>query len=186
MNNLVWNLTWISQMSGKRDFADEWQENAVVSVCSSCIVFVVIDVRPKEVGIPTQAYVSLDEVDEDHTAVKRFQHVPCVIGMVDFSRRLFLCFQVLWRQKRLELSIYFAILRIQPFQHYLHALTTKFCHSRCISVSLALSDIDHKGLITRLTEMHQYIVQVVEKKLPVNHVVCLHYCPCQCQQDMTF
>lgn len=41
-----------------------------------------IDVRPKEVGIPTQAYVSLDEV-EDHKAVKRFQHVPCVIGALE-------------------------------------------------------------------------------------------------------
>lgn len=43
-------------------------------------VLVVIDVHMHEVGIPTKAYVSVEEVLEDGTNSRRFQHIPSIIG----------------------------------------------------------------------------------------------------------
>ena len=48
--------------------------------CSSP-VFVIIDVRPHVEGIPTTAYMSMEEVESDAEEIKRtFKHIPSSIG----------------------------------------------------------------------------------------------------------
>lgn len=40
-------------------------------------VLVIIDARPKELGLPTEAYIAVEEVHEDGTLTKKtFEHVP--------------------------------------------------------------------------------------------------------------
>ena len=46
-------------------------------------VFVIIDVRPDVDGIPTQAYVSEEEVHEGKETLRTFRHVPSAVGAYD-------------------------------------------------------------------------------------------------------
>lgn len=44
-------------------------------------VLVIIDAKPKDLGLPTEAYISVEEVHEDGTPTsKTFEHVPSEIG----------------------------------------------------------------------------------------------------------
>jgi 26S proteasome regulatory subunit N8 len=43
-------------------------------------VLVIIDVRPGIEGIPTTAYIAVDEVQGDGKEIQRvFKHIPCLI-----------------------------------------------------------------------------------------------------------
>ncbi len=43
-------------------------------------MFVIIDVRPDIVGIPTTAYQAIEEVERDGRAIQKvFQHISCTI-----------------------------------------------------------------------------------------------------------
>jgi 26S proteasome regulatory subunit N8 len=47
-------------------------------------VFVIVDVQPKELGVPTKAYVTVEEVSEDgKETTLRFQHIPSEIGALE-------------------------------------------------------------------------------------------------------
>eukprot|EP01129_Flabellula_baltica_P011915 TRINITY_DN52_c0_g1_i1.p1 TRINITY_DN52_c0_g1~~TRINITY_DN52_c0_g1_i1.p1 ORF type:complete len:315 (+),score=69.85 TRINITY_DN52_c0_g1_i1:52-996(+) len=47
-------------------------------------VFVIVDVEPQEVGIPTKSYIAVQEVTEDEKKTEyRFQHIPSVIGALE-------------------------------------------------------------------------------------------------------
>lgn len=42
---------------------------------------VIIDAKPKDLGLPTEAYIAVEEVHEDGTPTsKTFEHVPSEIG----------------------------------------------------------------------------------------------------------
>lgn len=44
-------------------------------------ILVIIDAKPKDLGLPTEAYISVEEVHEDGTPTsKTFEHVPSEIG----------------------------------------------------------------------------------------------------------
>lgn len=44
-------------------------------------VLVIIDAKPKDLGLPTEAYIAVEEVHEDGTPTsKTFEHVPSEIG----------------------------------------------------------------------------------------------------------
>ena len=48
--------------------------------CNAEPVFVIIDVRPGVVGIPTTAYLAVDEVESEGKEIQRvFKHIPCSI-----------------------------------------------------------------------------------------------------------
>eukprot|EP01128_Nolandella_sp_AFSM9_P000803 TRINITY_DN1092_c0_g1_i1.p1 TRINITY_DN1092_c0_g1~~TRINITY_DN1092_c0_g1_i1.p1 ORF type:complete len:319 (+),score=95.83 TRINITY_DN1092_c0_g1_i1:126-1082(+) len=134
-------IGWYS--SGPKIVSNDLEINEIIRKYCEQPVFVVIDVRPKEVGIPTKAYVSLNEVDEDHIAVKRFQHVPCVIGALEAE----------------EVGV----------EHLLRDI--KDTNISTLSTRINNQILSLKGLITRLSEMHEYVDNVVSKKLPVNHVI---------------
>ncbi|THG22573.1 hypothetical protein TEA_024543 [Camellia sinensis var. sinensis] len=56
-------------------------------------VLVIIDVEPKEMGIPTKAYYAVEEVKENATqkSQKVFVHVPSEIAAHDVQKLLFCC-----------------------------------------------------------------------------------------------
>lgn len=44
-------------------------------------ILVIIDAKPKDLGLPTEAYISVEEVHEDGSPTsKTFEHVPSEIG----------------------------------------------------------------------------------------------------------
>jgi len=47
------------------------------------LFFVIVDVQPQQVGIPTKAYISVKEVTEEGTTEFRFQHIPSIIGALE-------------------------------------------------------------------------------------------------------
>ena len=44
---------------------------------------VIIDVKPKELGIPTEAYYAVEEVIEGQQLQWTFKHVPSEIGAME-------------------------------------------------------------------------------------------------------
>jgi 26S proteasome regulatory subunit N8 len=46
-------------------------------------VMVIIDVKPKELGIPTEAYYGVEEILEGKQQQWTFTHVPCEIGATE-------------------------------------------------------------------------------------------------------
>jgi len=46
-------------------------------------VLVIVDVKPKELGIPTEAYHGVEEILEGKQQQWTFQHVPCEIGATE-------------------------------------------------------------------------------------------------------
>ena len=46
--------------------------------------YVIVEVQPKELGIPTKAYVTVEEISEDKSENKMaFQHTPSSIGALE-------------------------------------------------------------------------------------------------------
>ena len=46
--------------------------------CASPI-FVIVDVKPKDLGLPTEAYISIEEPQEDGAVTRTFEHLPSEI-----------------------------------------------------------------------------------------------------------
>lgn len=106
-------------------------------------VFVIIDVQMHEVGIPTKAYSSVEEVLEDGTVSHRFQHIPSVIDALEAE----------------EVGV----------EHLLRDV--KDTNISTLATQINDKVLALKSLIARLEEMHQYLTNVVDGKLPINHTV---------------
>ncbi|KAL3838395.1 hypothetical protein ACJIZ3_022986 [Penstemon smallii] len=164
-------------------------------------VLVIIDVQPKELGIPTKAYYAVEEVKENATqkSQKVFVHVPSEIAAHEVEEigncRLnmwfyFLLSHLLFHQGRM---IY-----LPMFLHYLYVFL--FSHTICLLLPLILliTGVEHllrdvkdttistlatevtgklaalKGLDARLKEIRSYLDLVIEGKLPLNHEILYH------------
>jgi len=111
-------------------------------------VFVIIDVRPDNNSIPTTAYVSVEEVEQDATEARKeirrtFKHVSSMIGAYEAE----------------EVGV----------EHLLRDVNDP-------TVSTLASQIKHKmtglsSLRTRLAEMKSYLEAVVANKIPANNQV---------------
>mmetsp|Transcript_32655 Transcript_32655/g.104075 ORF Transcript_32655/g.104075 Transcript_32655/m.104075 type:complete len:238 (+) Transcript_32655:564-1277(+) len=119
----------------------------MMSYCPSPIL-VIIDVQPKELGIPTKAYVAVDEVREDGTqkSQKVFQHVPSEIGAYEAE----------------EIGV----------EHLLRDVKDATVSTLSTEVAARLEAL--RGLASRLEEVKTYMEYVVEGKLPVNHDIIYH------------
>eukprot|EP01125_Pyxidicula_operculata_P005464 TRINITY_DN1939_c0_g1_i2.p1 TRINITY_DN1939_c0_g1~~TRINITY_DN1939_c0_g1_i2.p1 ORF type:complete len:219 (+),score=44.26 TRINITY_DN1939_c0_g1_i2:313-969(+) len=106
-------------------------------------VFVIIDPKPTEIGIPTQAYVSVEEVTEDGKTENRFQHLPSVIGALEAE----------------EVGV----------EHLLRDV--KDTNISTLATRINDKILSLKSLIKRLLEMHDYLQELEEKKKPVNHTI---------------
>eukprot|EP00730_Choanoeca_flexa_P008350 TRINITY_DN12478_c1_g1_i1.p1 TRINITY_DN12478_c1_g1~~TRINITY_DN12478_c1_g1_i1.p1 ORF type:complete len:343 (+),score=81.67 TRINITY_DN12478_c1_g1_i1:54-1031(+) len=104
---------------------------------------VVIDVRPDVTGLPTKAYVSVEEVHDDGTPTsKTFEHVSSQVGAEEVE----------------EVGV----------EHLLRDITDLgFSGSLSHRVQQQLDSL--KGLKTHLEEIEQYLSLVAQEKLPINH-----------------
>merc|ERR1712198_471756 len=110
-------------------------------------VLVIIDAEPKTVGLPTEAYRAVEEVHDDGTpTTKTFEHVASEIGAEEAE----------------EVGV----------EHLLRDIkdTTVGTLSQQITNQL----LGLKGLDAKLQDMHSYLQQVVDGKLPMNHQIAYH------------
>ncbi|KAG0577596.1 hypothetical protein KC19_5G167300 [Ceratodon purpureus] len=111
-------------------------------------VLVIIDVQPRELGIPTKAYYAVEEVKEDATqkSQKAFVHVASEIGAYEAE----------------EIGV----------EHLLRDVKDATISTLATEVGGKLVAL--KGLEARLKEIHAYLELVVEGKLPLNHEILYH------------
>eukprot|EP00095_Tigriopus_kingsejongensis_P002166 maker-scaffold1063_size65393-snap-gene-0.13 protein:Tk02166 transcript:maker-scaffold1063_size65393-snap-gene-0.13-mRNA-1 annotation:"26s proteasome non-atpase regulatory subunit 7" len=110
-------------------------------------VLVIINAKPQNIGLPTEAYRAVEEVHDDGTPTsKTFEHVPSEIGAEEAE----------------EVGV----------EHLLRDIkdTTLGTLSQRITNQL----MGWKGLHMKLKEMKQYLQQVIDGKLPMNHQITYH------------
>ncbi|KAI8322333.1 hypothetical protein GQ54DRAFT_297451 [Martensiomyces pterosporus] len=104
-------------------------------------VLVVIDVQPKDIGIPTNAYFSVEEIHDDGTAAtKTFEHVLSEIGAEEAE----------------EIGV----------EHLLRDIKDNATGTLATRVTHQLTSL--RGLSERLAEIRTYLQHVLDDKLPVN------------------
>ncbi|XP_043711704.1 26S proteasome non-ATPase regulatory subunit 7 homolog B-like isoform X2 [Telopea speciosissima] len=111
-------------------------------------VLVIIDVQPKELGIPTKAYYAVEEVKENATqkSQKVFVHVPSEIAAHEVE----------------EIGV----------EHLLRDVKDTTISTLATEVTGKLAAL--KGLDARLREIRAYLDLVVDGKLPLNHEILYH------------
>ncbi|XP_059089418.1 26S proteasome non-ATPase regulatory subunit 7-like [Tigriopus californicus] len=116
------------------------------SYCEKSIL-VIVNAKPKNIGLPTEAYIAVEEIHDDGTPTsKTFEHVPSEIGAEEAE----------------EVGV----------EHLLRDIkdTTLGTLSQRITNQL----MGWKGLNMKLHEMKQYLQQVIDGKLPMNHQITYH------------
>ncbi|KAJ2518293.1 proteasome regulatory particle subunit [Coemansia sp. RSA 1939] len=104
-------------------------------------VLVVVDVQPKEIGIPTDAYFSVEDIHDDGTtATKTFEHVPSEIGAEETE----------------EIGV----------EHLLRDIKDSSTGTLATRISHQLTSL--RGLAERLDDIRSYLQNVLDDKLPVN------------------
>jgi len=107
-------------------------------------VYVVIDVKAREMGTTTEAYVALEEEKEDGTStVYTFHHVPSEIGAEEAE----------------EIGV----------EHLLRDI--KHANSSTLSQQVSTRLNAMRGLHSRLQDMMKYLENCLHKKLPVNNEI---------------
>ncbi|RHY01685.1 hypothetical protein DYB28_011266 [Aphanomyces astaci] len=107
-------------------------------------VLVICDVRPNVEGLPTTAYGSIEEVEEDGKAIKRtFKHIKSTIAAYEAE----------------EVGV----------EHLLRDINDPSVSSLAGQVKHKMTALN--GLQERVDEMRLYLQHVQEGKVPVNHQI---------------
>lgn len=107
-------------------------------------VLVICDVRPTVEGLPTTAYGSVEEVEEDGKAIKRtFKHIKSSINAYEAE----------------EVGV----------EHLLRDINDPSVSTLAGQVKHKMTALS--GLKDRLEDMKQYLENVIADKMPVNHQV---------------
>ena len=106
-------------------------------------VMVIIDVKPKELGIPTEAYQAVEEILEGQQQQWTFKHVPCEIGASESE----------------EVGV----------EHLLRDVKDMTISTLANQVTQKLGAL--RGLAARLQEVDTYLHNVLSGRLPVNHQI---------------
>jgi len=107
-------------------------------------VLVIIDAKPKDLGLPTEAYIAIEEVHDDGTPTsKTFNHIASEIGAEEAE----------------EVGV----------EHLLRDIRNITVGTLSQQITNQLSSL--KGLFQHLQDVHTYLGQVVDGKLPQNHMI---------------
>ncbi|KAJ3241633.1 proteasome regulatory particle subunit [Chytriomyces hyalinus] len=105
---------------------------------------VIIDVRPRDIGIPTDAYFAIEEVHDDGTATTNtFTHLPSAIEAEESE----------------EIGV----------EHLLRDIKDNIVGTLSTQITDQLDSL--KGLHNRLADIHAYLGKVAAGTLPVNHAI---------------
>ncbi|KAG9629437.1 26S proteasome regulatory subunit rpn-8, partial [Aureobasidium melanogenum] len=107
-------------------------------------LLVIIDVQPKDVGVPTDAYFAVDEIKDDGTTTaKTFVHTPSTIEAEEAE----------------EIGV----------EHLLRDIRDVAVGTLSTRVTSQLQSL--QGLHHRLQDIGRYLDKVVDEELPVNHAI---------------
>ncbi|XP_063706510.1 26S proteasome non-ATPase regulatory subunit 7 [Culicoides brevitarsis] len=110
-------------------------------------VLVIIDAKPKDLGLPTEAYIAVEEVHDDGTPTsKTFDHVPSEIGAEEAE----------------EVGV----------EHLLRDIKDTTVGSLSQKITNQLLGL--KGLNSQLREIKHYLERVGSGSLPINHQIVYH------------
>merc|ERR1711923_669404 len=111
--------------------------------CSQSIL-VIVDAKPNRIGLPTEAYRSVEEVHDDGTpTIKTFEHVPSEIGAEEAE----------------EVGV----------EHLLRDIKDTTVGTLSQKITNQLMGL--KGLNQKLRDMVSYLEQVADGKMPMNHQI---------------
>uniref|UniRef100_A0A4W6DQR2 26S proteasome non-ATPase regulatory subunit 7 n=1 Tax=Lates calcarifer TaxID=8187 RepID=A0A4W6DQR2_LATCA len=112
-------------------------------------VLVIIDVKPKDLGLPTEAYISVEEIHDDGTPTsKTFEHVTSEIGAEEAE----------------EVGV----------EHLLRDIKDTTVGTLSQRITNQVHGL--KGLNSKLLDIRSYLERVAAGKLPINHqtlICCL-------------
>jgi 26S proteasome regulatory subunit N8 len=107
-------------------------------------VLVIVDAKPRDLGLPTDAYYSVEEVHDDGTpTTKTFEHVASEIGAEEAE----------------EVGV----------EHLLRDIQDKTVGTLSQRISSQLHSL--QGLFKHLEHIRDYLQKVVSGKLPMNHTI---------------
>jgi 26S proteasome regulatory subunit N8 len=107
-------------------------------------VLVIINVKPTEIGLPTKAYLTVEEVSKDGTESKMaFQHIPSEVGAVEAEE-----------------------VGVEHLLRDIHDPSVSTMGSNVNAKLLAL-----KSLVEHLKEVQAYLYNLCEGKLPINQKI---------------
>lgn len=107
-------------------------------------LLLIVDVHPKSVGIPTDAYIAVEEVKDDGTSAgKTFVHVPSLIEAEEAE----------------EIGV----------EHLLRDIRDAAAGSLSTRITNQLTSL--QGLHNHLRDIASYLQKVLDGVLPVNHVI---------------
>lgn len=107
-------------------------------------VFVIIDVRPDIEGLPTTAYMAVEEVQEEGKKIQRvFKHLACTIGAQEVE----------------EIGV----------EHLLRDVNDPSVSTLANQIKHKIEALT--ALHTRLLEVKQYLQNVLDGRLPVNNQI---------------
>ncbi|KAL9001979.1 MAG: hypothetical protein Q9188_005075 [Gyalolechia gomerana] len=130
--------------SGPKLRASDLEINELFKRYTPNPLLVIIDVQPKEVGVPTDAYFAVEEIKDDGTTTsKTFVHTPSVIEAEEAE----------------EIGV----------EHLLRDIRDVAVGTLSTRITSQLQSL--QGLHLRLRDIGQYLQKVLNGELPVNHAI---------------
>lgn len=130
--------------SGPKLKASDLKINDVFKKYTPNPLLVIVDVQPRTVGIPTEAYFAVDDIKHDGSKAERtFVHVPSLIEAEEAE----------------EIGV----------EHLLRDIRDQAAGNLSLKVTQSYQSL--LGLHQKLREIATYLEKVYEKKLPMNHSI---------------
>ena len=130
--------------SGPKLRASDLQINELFKRYTANPLLVIIDVQPKEVGVPTDAYFAIEEIKDDGTTTsKTFVHTPSTIEAEEAE----------------EIGV----------EHLLRDIRDVAVGTLSARITAQLQSL--QGLHLRLRDIGAYLQKVLDGELPVNHQI---------------
>ncbi|KIW79168.1 26S proteasome regulatory subunit rpn-8 [Fonsecaea pedrosoi CBS 271.37] len=130
--------------SGPKLRASDLQINELFKKYTPNPLLVIIDVQPKEVGVPTDAYFAIEEIKDDGTTTtKTFVHTPSIIEAEEAE----------------EIGV----------EHLLRDIRDVAVGTLSSRITQQLQSL--QGLHLRLRDIGTYLQKVLDGDLPINHAI---------------
>ncbi|ODV66598.1 hypothetical protein HYPBUDRAFT_153359 [Hyphopichia burtonii NRRL Y-1933] len=130
--------------SGPKLRASDLKINDVFRKYTTNPLLLIVDVQPRVVGIPTDAYYAVDDIKNDGSAAERtFVHVPSLIEAEEAE----------------EIGV----------EHLLTDIRDQAAGNLSLRVTQSYQSL--LGLHQKLREIANYLDKVYSKKLPINHTI---------------
>ena len=130
--------------SGPKLRASDLEINELFKRYTPNPLLVIVDVQPKEIGVPTDAYFAIEEIKDDGTSTtKTFVHTPSTIEAEEAE----------------EIGV----------EHLLRDIRDVAVGTLSTRITAQLQSL--QGLHMRLRDIGAYLQKVLDGELPVNHAI---------------